>query len=183
MSLFGRLFGTPGPAVAAAPSAYHGVAVYDDDEELLARLEEYVLEGARVGHTTVVIATPEHRQRLRERLAVWEMEDAFLGLDADLMLSRFMRDGLPDRALFDRTVGALVRDGVGGGLRAYGEMVSLLWRDGNLPATVALEQLWNELQRQHGFSLLCAYSTTDIGDQRGLAQVCDLHSHVIPYAA
>lgn len=172
-----------------APSAQepspceHAVAFYDDDEVLLARLEEYVLGGVRLGHTTVVIATPEHRQRLRERLADHGLEDAFLGLDAELMLSRFMRDGLPDRDLFDSSIGTLVRDQASHGLRAYGEMVSLLFREGNFPATVALEALWNDLQRTTRFSLLCAYAATDVGDQRGLAQVCDLHNTVIPYAA
>ena len=168
----------PGPEVP-----YHGVHVYDQEESLLTRLEAYVLEGTRLGETVVVIATPQHRQMLRERLACWELEDAFLGLDAQATLERFMVDGLPDPHLFDLTIGALVRQHAGNGIRAYGEMVSLLWKQQHLEGTKQLEELWNGLQAAVGFPLLCAYEAADFDGRPGLAEICDLHTHVVPSAA
>lgn len=165
------------------PAPYHGVQVYDDDEALIARLELFVLEGARQGKTTVVIATPQHRQMLRERLAVWDLADSFLGLDAQHTLDRFLRGGLPDPELFDLVVGQLVRSQAANGLQAFGEMVSLLWRQGNVEGTMALERLWGQLQRDVAFPLLCSYASSDFAERSGLAEVCELHTHVVPQAA
>lgn len=178
---------TPKQEVAADPHPHeHAVHFYAKDEALLNKLEEYVLEGARLGETSVVIATPAHCQALRDRLATWDMEEAFLGLDAQTMLDRFMVDGMPDRARFEASVGSLVRTKVNeGGLRAYGEMVALLWAEENVAGTFALEEMWNALQQEVQFPLLCAYPLHDIDANlgEGLAQVCQLHTHVQRLAA
>lgn len=163
------------------PEPPHEVIFYDREEHLHSQLEAFVLEGVRLGETTVVIATPEHRQALRDRLEAWELEEAFLGLDARQMLNRFIVDGSPDPTLFELTIGTLVRSKAQGGLRAYGEMVALLWADDNVAGTLELEELWNGLQRSVAFPLLCAYPLA--GVESGLAAICDLHTHVVPSAA
>ena len=168
---------------SAASSPEHAVHFYDEDEVLIARLEQYGVEGARLGETIVVIATPVHRQMLRDRLAAWQLEDAFLGLDAQDCLDRFMVDGLPDPHLFELTIGTLVRDRAKGGLRAFGEMVSLLWQAENIAGTLALEELWNGLQRSVDFPLLCAYASSDVAEHEHLADVCELHTAVLPLAS
>jgi hypothetical protein len=43
-------------------------------------------------------------------------------------------------------------------IRAYGEMVDLLWKDGRSAASIKLEMLWNRLAGTHDFSLLCGYA-------------------------
>ncbi len=75
-----------------------------------------------------------------------------------------MRDGLPDPLLFEQPVGNLVRAHLlstgragargpaPGGLRAYGEMVAVLWGNGQVLAALALEELWNRLQRTADFA-------------------------------
>lgn len=180
VTLLGRLLKRRVPA-RDQPEQPHEVTFYDREEQLLCQLEAFVIEGARCGETTVVIATPEHRQLLRERLEEWDLQEAFLGLDARQTLDRFIVDGLPDPTLFELTIGTLVRSKASGGLRAYGEMVALLWADDNVPATLALEELWNGLQRSVAFPLLCAYPLA--GVESGLAAICDLHTHVVPSAA
>jgi hypothetical protein len=185
---YGLLSAAPAPRPAPLPTeptepTEHAVHFYARDEALLTRLEEYVLEGLGLDEVVVVIATPEHRQQLRERLAAWELEEAFLGLDAAEMLSRFMLDGLPDATRFEANVGTLLRSHPR--LRAYGEMVALLWADGNVAGTLALEQMWTHLQQEVAFPLLCAYPLEDIEQDlgSGLAQVCRLHTHVHRLAA
>ncbi len=43
-------------------------------------------------------------------------------------------------------------------IRIFGELVALLWQQGNHTAALHLETLWNELcPGVHPFSLLCAY--------------------------
>ena len=179
---YGLLSAVPLPAAEPGPHE-HTVHFYARDEALLARLEEYVLEGRRLGEVVVVIASPEHRQQLRDRLASRDLEEAFMGLDAGEMLARFMVDGLPDQALFDSSVGTVVR--AHPRLRAFGEMVAVLWSEGNVAGTLALERMWNALQREVAFPLLCAYPLDDIQQDlgTGLGQVCGLHTHVHRLAA
>src|SRR5687767_2201564 len=98
-----------------------------------------------------------------------------------------MVDGLPDRDRFFQVVGALVHREAGEpAVRAYGEMVDLLWRDGLMDAAIRLEELWNELGRGQAFSLLCAYVMGDFyketqGDR--FREMCRTHTHVRPTEA
>jgi hypothetical protein len=98
-----------------------------------------------------------------------------------------MVNGRPDPARFfrvlDDALACATRGRRGGRVRAYGEMVDLLWRDGKQTAAIALEELWNEASRAHSFSLLCAYVMANFykgGDGGSFADVCRAHSHVLP---
>ena len=42
-------------------------------------------------------------------------------------------------------------------VRAFGEMVAVLWARGDQAATVRLEHLWHNLCQRHEFSLFCTY--------------------------
>jgi signal transduction histidine kinase len=68
-------------------------------------------------------------------------------------------------------------------LRLYGEMVDLLWRDGNTEGALQLEQLWNDLAHTYEFSLLCAYAMGNFyrsGDAERFQQICRHHTRVTP---
>jgi signal transduction histidine kinase len=68
-------------------------------------------------------------------------------------------------------------------VRAYGEMVDLLWKDGNASAALRLEELWNEESARHSFELLCAYAMGSFyreGDHERFLRVCSSHTHVLP---
>jgi hypothetical protein len=81
-------------------------------------------------------------------------------LDAQSVLAEFMRDGMPEWNRFRSTIGAVLegfRPMRGGATRAYGEMVSVLWREGNAAAAIRLEEYWNELARYYPFTLFCGY--------------------------
>ncbi len=74
-------------------------------------------------------------------------------------------------------------------VRAFGEMVALLWTEGNQAAAIRLEELWNELAQTRTFCLYCAYCLDSFGDTAHTApftHICTQHSRVIPaesYAA
>jgi hypothetical protein len=156
--------------------AVHAVEFYNSEDVLIDHLEEYVSEGRRRGETTIIVATAAHRRALSWRFV--DGEDAFVGLDAAATLRLFMVKGRPHPALFEESVGSVVRALAVKGVRAYGEMVALLWAEGNAVAVLELEQLWNELQKQTSFPLLCAYPMADFERRDGIASVCDTHSHV-----
>jgi hypothetical protein len=91
-------------------------------------------------------------------------------------------DDLPSPALFEETVGRLARDLViaSEGLTAFGEMVALLWAQGNKRGALELEDLWNRLLDQSTFHLHCAYpKVLFAGDENDLRDVCDHHSLLI----
>ena len=54
--------------------------------------------------------------------------------------------------------GLLTRGRAGGRrVRAFGEMVAVMWARGEQGATVRLEHLWHRLCQSEAFSLFCAY--------------------------
>src|SRR5205085_11235780 len=103
-------------------------------------------------------------------------------LDAADTLAAFMVSDAPDPALFDAVVGEVVRRAAARGraVRAFGEMVALLWDAGNVAGAVSLERLWNTLAHEVAFSLFCAYPTHGVlgTDGDDFDDVCLLHSQV-----
>jgi len=99
-------------------------------------------------------------------------------------LDFFIVKGRPDRQLFSDVIGGqlLRTHATYPRVRAFGEMVALLWANGNSRAALELEEMWNELLGHHPFSLLCAYSLDTLGKPASLQSVVDiakLHGKVI----
>lgn len=173
------------PASGPAPAPLiHGVHLYHHDGDLIRSLAEYLTEGWAAGGVGLVVATSEHRAALRQELAVRGLGTALGGgrlveLDAVDTLRLFMRDGRPDPVLFQETIGSLVREHAAGApLRAFGEMVDVLWEDGNAVAALELERLWAGLQSPVPFSLLCGYAAGRL-DDAGRQAVCSAHDHTV----
>src|SRR6185369_9435713 len=152
----------------------------------------FLSAGLRDRSAIAVIATPEHRKKFCEYLeqqgsAFRQAVESggFVQLDAAELLQDLMDGDVPNPERFTNQVGALI-EGVRGGDRtvfAYGEMVDLLWRQGNCEGAVRLEELWNELARTHRFNLLCAYPMNGFYKEthyRSFDQICQNHSAVIP---
>jgi hypothetical protein len=101
-------------------------------------------------------------------------------LDAAETLDEFMLDGIPDPALVEATVGpifdAATRDGRP--IRVFGEMVALLWAEGNVTGALALETLSNDLAAKRRFFLMCAYPLTSLDESplRDVNALRELHS-------
>ncbi len=146
------------------------------------------------GEPVVVIATLVHRKAFTQRLKLQGCDlerplasGQLVMLDAAETLAKFMVDDMPDWELFKELVGGVIEQARLGRerarVRAYGEMVDLLWREGCKPAAIALEGAWNQLATIHSFSLLCAYVMGNFyhsGDGSGFDDVCRAHTHVIP---
>jgi hypothetical protein len=180
------------------PTHGHFVQFYEADDQLLARnVSEYLATGLRAGEPVLAVAAADHRQAFTHELNYLGIEtDAAIShgqltmLDAQETLNTFMLDRRPDRARFQNTVGALIRKirqrTDSSELRAYGEMVGILWTAGQYSAAIELEELWNELLNSVGFSLYCAYPIDVFGREfqadSVYALLCD-HTHVIPAGA
>jgi signal transduction histidine kinase/ActR/RegA family two-component response regulator len=177
----------------------HCVQFYEDDGFLLDAVSRFIGAGLRAGDGGVVIATTRHLDGLAARLSACGLDVAaardrgqYVAVDAAETLSDFMDGGSPEPARFAEVVGSLLagaaRDG-GRPVRAFGEMVALLWAEGNPGAAIGLEDLWNELGRIRPLSLLCAYPMHGFDraeHEQAFREICSRHSRVIPaesYAA
>ena len=180
--------------IAHEPHHDHAVQFYRDDAALLTTVSRFVREGLAVGQPVVIIATEEHRVSLMHRLIADGMPRDFFErsgglwlLDAREVLATFMSGTLPDADRFRGSVGRLIATaraaGGGGAVRAYGEMVDILWKDANPEAAIQLESLWNQLAATEHFSLLCGYSMGNFYQSCGgydIADVCKVHARVLP---
>lgn len=111
-------------------------------------------------------------------------QDRYIALDAEETLAKFMIRDWPDDERFATLIGNIIKRATRGGrrVRAFGEMVALLWAQGHGAATVRLEYLWNEMCRRESFALFCAYPKTGftVDAAEAIAHVCAAHSRVIP---
>jgi MEDS: MEthanogen/methylotroph, DcmR Sensory domain len=187
MSSCGELLDCLGPE-------QHVVQLYGSDHGLLTQnVGRFLSEGLKRGDGILIIATPEHRTTLTRALrgeagysnAV--LEGRLVFLDAASTVARFMVEGSPDPELFHSVIGDAVRrvrSRAGHtGVRAYGEMVGLLWQMGEYTAAARLEELWNELLKQSDVCLFCAYPIDVFGPEFEAASLDPLlcsHSHLLP---
>lgn len=143
----------------------HFVQFYAAEDRLVADLKGFVGGGLKAGEACIVIATPEHIAALNELLAAEAANQPgidlkyYLALDAEQTLASFMDQGVPDHAKFREVIGAIMREAGKGGrkVRAFGEMVALLWEAGNHEGAVLLEQFWSRASQESSFTLFCAY--------------------------
>lgn len=173
-----------------AGTGEHVVQFYDSESDLAHAVGRYLARALHAGDASIVIATPAHRAAFAAELATAgvdlgkvERERTIVWLDATELLSRLMPEGRIDADAFRSVVGDIVRElsRSGRAIRAYGEMVDLLWEAGDVLDAIELEKLWNELARELQFSLWCAYHGHSLAVHEHadeLHEVCDLHTAV-----
>jgi hypothetical protein len=168
----------------------HLCQIYGDDAAFLDALEGYVGGGLRCGESVIVIATQAHLDSLEDRLVslgvdidAARSEDRFIALNAEVTLDRFMVNGWPDEQRFSDTVSGIIGRARSDGrkVRAFGEMVAVLWARGPYAATVRLEHLWNKLLESERFPLFCAYPKAGFtkGASESITELQRAHSKVI----
>jgi signal transduction histidine kinase len=170
----------------------HVVQFYEDEHFLLKSLSAFVAEGLRAGDGCLVVATKEHNEELSDLLKARRFDvssaltsEQYIRLDAAETLEKIMVDGSPVSGIFLDLMGEKIGRASGGQgrVRIFGEMVALLWSEGNSHGALRLESLWNELQKSQSFTLFCAYPVNFFSGEkdRGLLDdVCTAHSNVIP---
>jgi anti-sigma regulatory factor (Ser/Thr protein kinase) len=183
------------PTDIAVDGRAHAVQFYERDADLAQAVGRYLADGLSCGGVAIVIATEPHRRAFGVELEAAGLEPLDLRrdgmlvmLDAGNTMSRFMPGGRIDRDAFDAVIGSTMRAAAATGrpVRAFGEMVAVLWEAGDVLAAIELEKLWNELGDQISFSLLCGYPSTLVSapeHSEALHEVCHLHSTVLGAAA
>jgi hypothetical protein len=169
----------------------HVVQIYESDGIFLDALTGFVGGGINAGDSCIVIATKNHLKALENRLESYGVyidalidDNRYIPLNAEETLSKFMVNDWPDERLFNKTISDVILSGrylSNRRIRAFGEMVAILWAQGKNGATVRLEHLWNQFCQNESFSLFCAYPksgfTEDINDS--MHHICSAHAKMI----
>lgn len=169
----------------------HVVQIYEDETVVLDSLEGFVGSGLNAGDSVIIIATEKHIIALSDRLLkkkfdvdALQVEHRYIPINAHDALARFMINGWPDETKFTDLVKDLIgkaRGNTNRKVRAYGEMVAILWENGHNGATVQLEHLWNKFCEKEAFCLFCAYPksgfTQDANDS--IQHICSAHTKMI----
>lgn len=185
---------TADAALYAGDDPTHIAQFYDSELYLAAAVSDFLAAGLRSGQPVLAIATPDHREAFSIRLRSKGLDvdrasqsGQLTMLDAAETLSSFMSDSVPDADRFKRAIGEVLARSVCGTnhsvTRAYGEMVDVLLKEGNVEGAIRVEELWNELAATHSFSLLCAYGMGNFRREAhspGFEAICRQHLHVIP---
>ncbi len=172
---------------------HHAVQFYENDSSLFTTVAGFLSQGLVEEHPAIIIATAEHTAAILEHLSgrMIDVEKArdlgeLVVLDAHRTLALFMVGDEPDPVRFEATVGRAIGELLKGRpnrtlIRAYGEMVDVLWKDGREEAAIQLELLWNGLAGRYGFALLCGYAMGSFFKQtERLEEISRHHTHVIP---
>lgn len=164
----------------------HIVYPYTDESLVEHAVGLFASSGIRNGEAVILIMTSDHYERIRLRLrmegcnvATLERSGLLTCLTTEDLLVKFMVNQTLNEDLFRTTISDLIHNarssfGHPRSVRIFGEMVSQL-RGTDLMATTRLEDLWNEIVREHSVSLLCTYALHHADDYIP-KELIDLHS-------
>ena len=180
--------------VADAAPGDHIVQLYQDQEFLNRAVCRYARAGLANGEGVMLFPTITHWNAFRSRLeaegvdvdAAQERGQLTVG-NADEFLPRLMRGALPDPPVFRRVFADVVAQARAGGryqkVRAWGEMVNILWERGDVAASMNLEDLFDQLNKIVDIVMFCSFLMDNFdGDvhEAMLPRLGMNHSHLIP---
>lgn len=172
----------------------HLVQFYGGNEESLVRnVARYIGEGLKGTEGLILVATAAHTEKMLQRMEASGanpdqavQRGQLVVLDAHATLARFMLHGQPDWDRFESAIGPVIRDlrwTRRTGLRAFGEMVGILWQAGQMAAAVRLEHFWNRMLNRCQINLFCAYPIDVFSAEfhaAGMDALLCTHTHVVP---
>jgi len=170
------------------PSRNHDVAFYSDDAAFVVGFTNFIEAALNAQKSVIVVSTDSHRTSLLERLHAQGVDilaaaeqGRYFSLDVTDILLTFMADDLPDPVRFLRSVGDLIAAaarataGQTSRVAVCGETASILWSQGKADAAIQVEQLCNQLAKQHGMDILCGFPLSTFHreeDMQIFQQIC-----------
>jgi hypothetical protein len=180
--------------LASAGPRDHIVQLYQDQRFLNRAVCRFAASALTNGEGVILVPTAAHWEAFRPRLAaegidVQAAQDCgqLTIIDADEFLPRFMRDAMPDAPVFLGLAADVSAQAHGGGrypkVRWWGEMVNVLWEQGNVTASMALEDQFDSLARDREIAIFCSFVMDNFDGEvhsRMLPRLGRNHSHLIP---
>jgi hypothetical protein len=146
------------------------------------------------GEGIILVPTAEHWEAFRPRLEAEGVDvkaaqarGQLTVVDADELLPRFMRDAMPDAPVFLGLAADVIANARSESsypkVRWWGEMVNVLWEQGNVEASMALEDQFDRLAKHHEIAIFCSFVMDNFDNKvqsRLLPRLGTNHSHLIP---
>jgi hypothetical protein len=170
------------------------VQLYQDQQFLNRAVCRFAAGAIANGEGVILVPTAAHWEAFMPRL---EAEGVDVGaaqsrgqltvVDADELLPRFMRDAMPDAPVFMGLAADVIRstreDARYPKVRWWGEMVNVLWEQGNVAASMGLEDQFDRLAKHHEIAIFCSFVMDNFNNEvhsRLLPRLGQSHSHLIP---
>jgi hypothetical protein len=180
--------------LASAGPRDHIVQLYQDQEFLNRAVCRFAAGAIANGEGVILVPTPAHWEAFRPRLEAEgvDVKDAqgrgqLTVVDADELLPQFMRDAMPDAPVFLGLAGEVVAKSRDADrypkVRWWGEMVNILWEQGNVAASMSLEDQFHHLAYHHEIAIFCSFVMDNFNSEvhtRMLPRLSQNHSHLIP---
>ncbi|HEY2595586.1 MAG TPA: MEDS domain-containing protein, partial [Chloroflexota bacterium] len=172
----------------------HIVQLYQDTDFYGEAISHFAAEGLLRGESIILVATDDNWRNISGRLKSkgFDLPQLFdqgqlTLLDANDTLPKFMSGGMPDGSIFKplarETIQRARRGGKYPAVRWWGEMVNVLYVDGNGQGSNRLEQFFDEVSHEETIPIFCSFLMDkydpSIYDE-AFAHVCHTHSNVIP---
>jgi hypothetical protein len=172
----------------------HIVQLYQDQQFLNRAVCRFAAGAIANGEGIILVPTAAHWEAFRPRLEAEGVDvkaaqnrGQLTVVDSDELLPRFMRDQMPDAPVFlglAADVISTARDEARyPKVRWWGEMVNVLWEQGNVAASMALEDQFHHLATHHEIAIFCSFVMDNFNSEvhsRLLPRLGQNHSHLIP---
>jgi hypothetical protein len=180
--------------LASAGPRDHIVQLYQDQEFLNRAVCRFAAGAIANGEGIILVPTAAHWEAFRPRLEAEGVDietsqesGQLTVVDADELLPQFMRDAMPDAPVFLGLAADVVAKARNAGrypkVRWWGEMVNLLWEQGNAAASMSLEDQFDRLAHHHEIAIFCSFVMDNFNGEvhsRMLPRLGQNHSHLIP---
>src|SRR3954451_24333603 len=180
--------------LVSAGARDHIVQLYQDQAFLNRAVCRFAAGAIANGEGVILVPTPAHWEAFRPRLEAEgvDVKDAqrrgqLTVVDADELLPRFMRDAMPDAPVFLGLADEVIANARDGGrypkVRWWGEMVNILWEQGNVAASMSLEDQFDRLANHQEIAIFCSFVMDNFNSEvqtRMLPRLGQNHSHLIP---
>jgi hypothetical protein len=168
----------------------HIVYPYTDEGLVGQAVCLFASSGIRSNEGVVLIMSSDHCEPIKLRLRLeginveaHERSGQLICVTTEELLATFVRNGSLNEEMFRSAIGDMIsrvrrgEEGAHGRVRVFGEMVSQL-RNSDIAVTTRLEELWDEVIKEHSVALLCTYVLRNAEDQLP-DHLIALHTHNI----
>jgi hypothetical protein len=172
----------------------HIVQLYQDEQFLNRAVCRFAAAALAHGEGVILVPTAAHWEAFCPRLEAEgvnikaaQAAGQLTVVDADELLPRFMGEKMPDAPVFLGLAGEVVMRARDRNrypkVRWWGEMVNVLWERGNATASMALEDLFDQLAHEQEIAIFCSFLMDNFDGEvhaRMLPKLGQNHSHLIP---
>ncbi len=172
----------------------HIVQLYQDEQFLNRAVCRFAAAALAHGEGVILVPTAAHWEAFYPRLEAEgvdikaaQAQGQLTVVDADELLPRFMGEKMPDAPVFLGLAGEAVARARGKNrypkVRWWGEMVNVLWERGNATASMALEDLFDQLAHEQEIAIFCSFLMDNFDGEvhaHMLPRLAENHSHLIP---